>query len=131
MPIHDGRNGYQESWSSGGFLNIWLLTGAKEASLKVNGSVLENKTGQNTENGWTIHWCNGYRHYQRLFLQAAVSPYELRLHPVNAVMQTMSYDIAGNLVAEAGADNAIVKKEYDGLNRLVAIRTNKVISWRQ
>lgn len=94
-------------WSKGGQLNV-------------NGSVLENKTGR-TVNGWTIHYIT-VTGITEAVLTGSGFVDELRLHPANAVMQTMSYDIAGNVVTEAGADNAIVKKEYDGLNRLIAIR---------
>ena len=42
---------------------------------------------------------------------------EIRIHPVNALMISYSYDRFGNLISECDANNKIITHEYDEFNR--------------
>ncbi|WP_164714048.1 hypothetical protein [Chitinophaga rhizosphaerae] len=89
---------------------------AKSGSLSVNGTVHESRTGR-TVNGWTIRYLTVSGNSEIILTGTGIID-ELRLYPVNSVLQTFTYDIAGNIISETTGTDLTVKKEYDGLNRL-------------
>jgi YD repeat-containing protein len=47
---------------------------------------------------------------------------ELRVQPNNAQMSTFAYDLHGNMISSATADEVVTKYEYDPFGNLTAIR---------
>jgi YD repeat-containing protein len=99
-------------------LSYWYKAGA---AVTITGGTQGGSSTGVTINGWT---------YRQVTISGAASVSiagsgsidELRLYPVNAQMQTYSYDSLLRLIAECSANNLIKRYEYDALSRLVAIK---------
>lgn len=93
-------------WSNGGSCNV--------------GGTSPYVTGK-TINGWTY-----YKHkisgIQSLNIAGSVLIDELRIHPENARMTTVTYEPLTGVTSESGTEGEITKYEYDSFGRLLDIK---------
>lgn len=93
-------------WSNGGSCNV--------------GGTSPYVTGK-TINGWTY-----YKHkisgIQSLNITGTVLIDELRIHPENARMTTVTYEPLIGVTSESGTEGEITKYEYDSFGRLLDIK---------
>lgn len=99
-------------------LSYWYKTGT---TVTITGGTQSGSSTGITSNGWTYRQVT-ITGASSISISGAGRLDELRLYPVNAQMQTYSYDSLLRLVADCSANNMIKRYEYDSFNRLVGIK---------
>lgn len=98
------------------YISVW---GKASAAISVNGTLLTNAL--TAQNNWNL-----YAYTITGITQVTVSGSgtidELRLHPIDANMVTYTYDPTVGVTAQADANNTLIRKEYDNMNRPSVIR---------
>jgi hypothetical protein len=85
------------------------------------GSILTSKTGT-TLNGWTYHEHLVSASSSSLNISGSGAIDEVRLYPNNAQMTTYTFDPLVGMTSQCNVNNHVSYYEYDGLNRLSAVR---------